>query len=184
MSKKHSVVIVGGGIVGATAGCALAQAGIAVTLIDAHNPAREWPADPVDIRVSALTRASQNILQAVGAWPAMEQRGIGPYDHMHVWDASSAGTLDFDAADTEFTALGHLVENRVTLASLWDRLESLPTASIVCPAKVADLQIASDSAKVVLEDGQILTAELVIAADGRDSVLRQMAGIQTTGWDY
>lgn len=184
MSKKHPVVIVGGGIVGATAACALAQAGITVTLIDAHNPAREWPAEPLDIRVSALTRASQNILQAVGAWPAMQQRGVGPYDHMHVWDADSAGMLDFDAADTEFTELGHLVENRVTVASLWDRLESFPDASIVCPAKVADLQIASDNAKVVLDDGQILAAELVIAADGRDSALRQMAGIQTTGWEY
>ncbi|SMG65947.1 Ubiquinone biosynthesis hydroxylase, UbiH/UbiF/VisC/COQ6 family [methanotrophic bacterial endosymbiont of Bathymodiolus sp.] len=63
-------------------------------------------------------------------------------------------------------------------------MESFPDASIVCPAKVADLQIASDNAKVVLDDGQILAAELVIAADGRDSALRQMAGIQTTGWEY
>ena len=184
MSKKYPVVIVGGGIVGATAACALAQAGIAVALVDVHNPARDWPADPVDIRVSALTRASQNILQAIGAWPAMVQRGVGAYDHMHVWDADSAGVLDFDAADTEFSELGHLVENRVTVASLWDRLETLPAASILCPAKVADLQLNSETAQVVLEDGQILEADVVIAADGRDSALRQMAGIQTTGWEY
>ncbi|TXL18360.1 ubiquinone biosynthesis protein UbiH [Methylococcaceae bacterium HT3] len=184
MSKKYPVVVVGGGIVGATAACAIAQAGIEVALVDVYNPAREWPADPVDIRVSALTRASQNILQAVGAWPAMEQRGVGPYGHMHVWDADSAGVLDFDAAETEFSELGHLVENRVTVASLWDRLEALPSASLLCPAKVADIQIDSDSAQVVLDDGQILIADVLIAADGRDSALRQMAGIQTTGWEY
>ena len=114
----------------------------------------------------------------------MQQRGVGPYDHMHVWDADSTGMLDFDAADTEFTELGHLVENRVTVASLWDRLETLPDASIHCPVKVADLQITPASAQVVLDDGQILEADLVIAADGRDSALRQMAGIQTTGWEY
>jgi len=184
MSKKYPVVVVGGGIVGATAACAVAQAGIEVALIDVHNPVRDWSEDPLDIRVSALTRASQNILQAVGAWPAMEQRGVGPYDHMHVWDADSAGVLDFDAADTEFPELGHLVENRVTVASLWDRLETLPDASVLCPAKVADIQVNRDSAQVVLEDGQILEADVVIAADGRDSALRQMVGIQTTGWEY
>ena len=184
MSKKYPVIVVGGGIVGATAACAVAQAGIKVALVDVHNPARDWPADPVDIRVSALTRASQNILQAVGAWPAMVQRGVGPYDHMHVWDADSVGMLDFDAADTEFSELGHLVENRVTVASLWDRLESFPDASILCPAKVADLQLSHDHAQVVLDDGQTLEADVVIAADGRDSALRQMAGIQTTGWEY
>jgi len=184
MTKKFAVIVVGGGIVGATAACALAQAGIDVALLDARNPARTWPADPVDIRVSALTRASQNILRAVGAWGAMEQRGIGPYDHMHVWDADSAGVLHFDAADTEFPELGHIVENRVTVASLWDQLESLPSATILCPATVADLQINNDNAQIVLSDGTILAADLVIAADGRDSTLRQMAGIQTTGWEY
>ncbi len=184
MTKKYAVIIVGGGIVGATAACALAQAGIDVALLDARNPARTWPADPVDIRVSALTRASQNILRAVGAWDAMEQRGIGPYDHMHVWDADSAGVLHFDAADTEFPELGHIVENRVTVASLWDQLDSLPSATILCPATVADLQINNDNAHIVLSDGTILAADLVIAADGRDSALRQMAGIQTTGWEY
>ncbi|OQK16634.1 ubiquinone biosynthesis protein UbiH [Methyloprofundus sedimenti] len=184
MSKKYAVIIVGGGIVGATAACALAQAGIDIALIDAYKPPRDWPADPVDIRVSALTHASQNILQAVEAWPAMVERGVGPYDHMHVWDADSAGILDFDAADTEFSELGHLVENRVTVASLWDRLETLPDASIIYPAKVADIQLDSTSAHIVLDDGNTLEADILIAADGRDSVLRQLAGIQTTGWEY
>ncbi|MDT8426675.1 MAG: UbiH/UbiF/VisC/COQ6 family ubiquinone biosynthesis hydroxylase [Methyloprofundus sp.] len=184
MTKKYAVIIVGGGIVGATAACALAQAGVDVALLDARNPARTWPADPIDIRVSALTRASQNILRAVGAWDAMEQRGIGAYDHMHVWDADSAGVLHFDAADTEFPELGHIVENRVTVASLWDQLDLLPSATILCPAIVEDLQLSADSAQITLSDGTILVADLVIAADGRDSALRQMAGMQTTGWEY
>ncbi|MBE0469435.1 MAG: UbiH/UbiF/VisC/COQ6 family ubiquinone biosynthesis hydroxylase [Methyloprofundus sp.] len=184
MSKKYAVIIVGGGIVGATAACALAQAGVDVALLDARNPARTWPADPIDIRVSALTRASQNILRAVGVWDAMEARGIGAYDHMHVWDAGSAGVLHFDAADTEFPELGHIVENRVTVACLWDQLDLLPSATILCPAIVEDLQLSADSAQITLSDGTILVADLVIAADGRDSALRQMAGMQTTGWEY
>lgn len=184
MSHQYAVIIVGGGIVGATAACALAQAGIKVALIDVLNPIRDWPTEPADIRVSALTRASQNILQAVGAWSAITQRGVCPYDRMYVWDASSTGELDFDAADTEYAALGYLVENRVTVAALWDRLDSLIDASLICPAKVTDIQLNNTAAKVVLDDGQILTADILIAADGGDSCLRQMAGIQTTSWAY
>lgn len=184
MTHKYAVIVVGGGIVGATAACALAQAGIDVALLDARNPEREWPDETVDIRVSALTRASQNILQAVGAWESMAQRGVGAYDHMHVWDADSAGVLHFDAAETEFAELGHIVENRVTVAALWDKLEALPSATIICPARVAELQNNDLSACVLLADGKTLEADVVIAADGRDSALRQMAGIQTTGWEY
>ncbi len=185
MSQHYAVIVVGGGIVGATAACALAQAGINVALLDTRNPERSWPVDqPVDMRVSALTRASQNILQALDVWPAMVSRGVGAYDQMYVWDADSAGVLHFDAADTEYLELGHIVENRVTVAALWDKLESLPTASIICPAKVADLEPKKMGMRVILEDGRLLEADVVIAADGRDSALRAIMGIATTGWEY
>ncbi len=184
MSEKYAVIVVGGGIVGATAACALAQAGIDVALLDTRNPEREWPVETMDIRVSALTRASQNILQAVGAWEDMLQLGVGAYDHMHVWDADSTGVLHFDAGETEFAELGHIVENRVTIAALWNKLEQLEAASIMCPAKVADFQNNASGASVILDNGQELVANVVIAADGRDSALRQMTGIQTTGWEY
>jgi len=185
MSQHYAVIVVGGGIVGATAACALAQAGINVALLDTRNPERSWSEDqPADIRVSALTRASQNILQALDVWPAMVSRGVGAYDQMHVWDADSAGVLHFDAADTEYPDLGHIVENRVTVAALWDKLESLPTATIFCPAKVSDLEPKTAGMRVILDDGQVLEADIVIAADGRDSALRKMMGIATTGWEY
>jgi len=185
MKQHYSVIVVGGGIVGATTACALATAGIEVALLDTHNPLRDWPADAAaDIRVSALTRASQNILTALDVWPAMQQRGVGAYDQMHVWDANSAGLLHFDAVDTDYAVLGHIVENRVTVAALWDKLETLPSANVLCPVKVSDLECQEDKAQIKLEDGSLLTADVVIAADGRDSVLRNMADIQTTGWEY
>jgi len=185
MKQHYAVIVVGGGIVGATAACALATEGIEVALLDVHNPIRQWPEnEQADIRVSALTRASQNILTKIGVWEAMAQRSIGPYEQMHVWDASSAGVLHFDAADTKYDVLGHIVENRVTVAALWDQLESHPSASIICPAKVMDLVCHADKAEITLEDGSVLTTDLLVAADGRDSALRQMAGIQTTGWEY
>ncbi len=184
MNSKYPVIIVGGGIIGAATACALAQAGIEVALLDSRVPERQWPAESVDIRVSALTLASQNILRSLDVWATMTQRRINAYQHMHVWDADSTGELHFDAADTEFPELGHIVENRVIVASLWDKLESLSSASIICPAVVTDIQNHTHHVSVFLEDGRELTAQLLIAADGRDSRLRQLSGIQTTGWEY
>ena len=181
---RFDVIVVGGGIVGATTACILAQGGINVALMDVRNPDREWPSEPVDIRVSALTRASQNILEAIGVWPAMVKRGVSPYYQMRVWDAGADGELHFDSADTEFNQLGHIVENRVTVASLWDRLETLPSANCICPARVADMQITEQGGQLHLQDGRCFETGLVIAADGRDSALRTMAGIDVTGWAY
>lgn len=182
--EKFEVIIVGGGIVGATTACALALGGVNVALLDMFNPQRQWTDDSVDIRVSALTKASQNILETVGAWEGMVQRGVGPYKDMRVWDAKADGELHFDCADTIFNELGHIVENRVTVAALWDKLETLPTASCISDAKVSQMQALEQGRMLTLEDGQQFEADLIIAADGRDSKLRAMAGIDVTGWPY
>lgn len=184
MTERYEVIVVGGGMVGAATACALAHGGVKVALLERFNPDRQWPPEPIDIRVSALTKASQNILEMLDAWPGMVQRGVCPYRDMRVWDARSDGQLHFDCADTSFSELGHLVENRVTVAALWDVLDGLPSASCITPAKVVDMQLTDNGRQLRLEDGRILEADLVIAADGRDSALRTMAGIDVTGWEY
>lgn len=184
MADRYEVIVVGGGMVGAATACALAHGGIKVALLDRFNPERQWPAEPVDIRVSALTKASQNILEMLGAWPGMVQRGVCAYRDMRVWDARADGELHFDCADTEFNELGHLVENRVTVAALWDVLDTLPSATCITPAIVAGTQLTDTGRLVSLKDGRHLEADLVIAADGRESALRAMAGIDVTGWNY
>ncbi|WP_020158242.1 UbiH/UbiF/VisC/COQ6 family ubiquinone biosynthesis hydroxylase [Methylobacter marinus] len=184
MTERYEVIVVGGGMVGAAAACALAHGGVSVALLDRHNPERQWSREPIDNRVSALTKASQNILEMLGAWPGMVRRGVCAYRDMRVWDARGDGELHFDCADTEFNELGHLVENRVTVAALWDVLDTLSSAHCITPAKVAGMQLTDHGRLVSLEDGRCLEAELVIAADGRESALRNMAGIDVTGWDY
>jgi 2-octaprenylphenol hydroxylase len=184
MTDRYEVIVCGGGMVGAATACALAQGGIKVALLDRFNPARQWSPEPIDNRVSALTKASQNILESVGAWPGMVDRGVCAYRDMRVWDARADGELHFDCADTVFSELGHLVENRVTVAALWDVLDTLPSATCITPAKVVDMQLKEDGRQLRLKDGRILEAELIIAADGRDSSLRTMAGIKVTGWEY
>jgi 2-octaprenylphenol hydroxylase len=184
MAGRYEVIVCGGGMVGAATACALAQGGINVALLERFNPERQWPAEPIDIRVSALTKASQNILEVLGAWPGMVQRGVCPYRDMRVWDALGDGELHFDCADTVFDELGHLVENRATVAALWDVLDTLPSATCIAPATVIAMQIDGTGRQLHLEDGRILEADVVIAADGRDSALRSMVGITVTGWEY
>jgi 2-octaprenylphenol hydroxylase len=184
MQQRFEVIIVGGGIVGATTACALAHGGVNVALLDMFNPQRQWNDDSVDLRVSALTKASQNILQTLGVWEGMVQRGVGVYKDMRVWDAKADGELHFDCADTEFNELGHIVENRVTVAALWDKLETLPSATCISDARVSQMQMTNNGRMLSLEDGRHFEADLIIAADGRDSSLRSMVGIDVTGWPY
>lgn len=184
MQEQFDVMIAGGGMVGATAACSLAQGGIKVALLEQHLPDREWQDDTVDLRVSALTLASQNILTSVGAWPGMVRRGVSAYQKMRVWDDRSAGELYFDSADTGYDQLGHIVENRVTVSALWEVLENLPGVRCICPARVVDMQTVPEGRRLFLDDGRDFEAKLVIAADGRDSRLRKMAGIEVMGWPY
>jgi 2-octaprenylphenol hydroxylase len=184
MNDRYEVIVCGGGMVGAATACALAHGGVRVALLERFNPERQWSPEPIDIRVSALSKASQNILEVLGAWSGMVQRGACPYRDMRVWDGRANGQLHFDCAATSYSELGHLVENRATVAALWDVLDTLPSATCITPAKVVDMQLNETGRQLRLEDGRTLEADLIIAADGRDSALRAMAGIDVTGWEY
>lgn len=184
MSERYDVIIVGGGMVGAALACALGHAGVVTALLDRQRPAAEWPSDVRDIRVSALTKASQSILEGVGAWSEMVTRGVCAYRDMRVWDARSDGYLHFDCSDTTHAELGHIVENRVTVAALWGVLTSLSSVSCVTPAVVKGMETTGNGRRLWLADGRCLESALVVAADGRESSLRSLAGISVTGWPY
>lgn len=186
MSRKTEtrVAIVGGGIVGTALGCALSGQGIENCLVEGREPERDWPEGVADLRVSALTKASQTILQNLGCWDEMVARAVSPYRDMKVWDCAGGGALHFDGAELHESVLGHIVENRVTVASLWSRYEQFSSSSTICPARVEALDNGENAARLKLSDGSSVEAELVIAADGRDSALRKMAGISVGGWEY
>ncbi|MCI0666572.1 MAG: UbiH/UbiF/VisC/COQ6 family ubiquinone biosynthesis hydroxylase [Methylococcaceae bacterium] len=183
-AERFEVAVVGGGMVGATLALILARAGIRTVLLEERPPLREWPENTVDIRVSALTRASRIILDTLGAWAGIMERGAGPYRYMRVWDPACGGELYFDGADVGQDILGFIVENRVSVAALWSILEGLRDVSVVCPARVAGIHPVAGGSELLLDKGQTIFAELVVAADGAHSALRSMAAIEVKGWSY
>jgi 2-octaprenylphenol hydroxylase len=182
--SRFDLVVVGGGMVGAALACACSGKGLSIAVVESREPRRAWPAGEVDLRVSAINRASQRILERVGAWARMMELGISPYREMHVWDAVGRGSIHFDSADLGEPNLGHIVENRVTQLALWECLERAQDVTLLCPAGIDDLALSPEAALLELTDGSRLAARLLVGADGRDSFVRDRLGIATRGWLY
>jgi 2-octaprenylphenol hydroxylase len=147
----YDVIIVGGGMVGSALGCALGDLGFRVAVVEAREPLATWPADTVDARTSALTRASENILRNLGVWDRMVAMRVSAYREMHVWDAEGFGEIHFDSAEIGEPDLGHIVENRVIQKALWERLGEIATVERICPAKVATLDLAGEQPTLTLD---------------------------------
>ncbi|MFQ5470607.1 MAG: UbiH/UbiF/VisC/COQ6 family ubiquinone biosynthesis hydroxylase [Gammaproteobacteria bacterium] len=189
MNKKsqidaYDVVIVGAGMVGATLACALGDRALRVAVIEARQPALEWPKDSVDLRVSAITAASQKVFSSLKAWQMMTQRGVSPFREMHVWDATGPGSIHFNSEDIGTSELGHIIENRVIQAAMVKQMETFDTVDLLCPVKLEAINYREKNATIELENHGEISARLVVGADGGQSKVRQLAGIKTKGWPY
>ncbi len=182
--KNYDLIVCGGGMVGAALAAALGETTLRIAVIDLYKPKLRWPKDSWGIRTCAITRASQHILENVGAWEYMVARRVNPYSEMHVWDSTGTGSVHFSAADVGEPNLGHIVENRVIQAALLKRLKELSNIDILCPARIGALEWGDEQVTVMLEDGKELSTALLVGADGRDSWVRSQAGITTQGWEY
>lgn len=180
-TAQHQVIVVGGGPVGAAAALALARQGFEVALLERGSaPPPYNPAD-YDLRVYALAAHSARLLQGIGAWDRIAARRISPYAGMRVWERGPEHALAFDCADTGRAELGWIVEHGLVVDALWAGLAGLPRYE---RAHIESAAFEPDGATLRLADGRELRARLVVAADGADSQLRQLAGIDTVGWGY
>ncbi|MDD9229901.1 FAD-dependent 2-octaprenylphenol hydroxylase [Aeromonas hydrophila] len=181
--QNVDVVIVGGGMVGLGLAAALKGSVLKVAVIEGQLPASELDEAP-DNRVSALSLASQRILQQVGAWRGIEARRLQPYMQMEVWEQDSFGRIAFDAASLRQPELGHIVENRVIQLALLEAILDGDNIQLLSPARASSLQSGEAGSLLLLEDGRALSAKLVVAADGAHSWVRRQADIPLTSWDY
>ncbi|MGF1836333.1 FAD-dependent 2-octaprenylphenol hydroxylase [Photobacterium sanguinicancri] len=183
MMQSVDVAIIGGGMVGLTLAAALADTELRVAVIEGKLPEPEL-SDLPDVRVSALSRASERILRNVGAWPGIEARRFAPYSKMQVWEQDSFACIDFDAARLAQPNLGHIVENRTIQLALLDRVKQLNNVTLLAPERCHNIAFGETEAWLSLESGQSLTAKLVVGADGANSWLRNQMSIPLTHWDY
>ncbi len=172
----YDLVIVGGGIVGATLAADLGQRGFQLGLVEAQ-PTPLLPETGYGLRVSAVTRATQHVLESVGVWGLLPVKRLQPFRQMVVWDVPEAGEVHFDSADIAEPALGHIVENALIQRALKTRLGQLDGVKIFQPAKLETLLVETQRAAVIV-DGSKLYAPLVVGADGGRSRVRELAGIE------
>jgi 2-octaprenylphenol hydroxylase len=182
--NQFDVIIMGAGIVGATAACALGGAGVRVALVEARPFVVDAEQDVRGARVFAITRASQRIFDALDVWDRIVARSVYPFREMEVWDAGGKGVIHFDCADIGEPCLGHMIEPRNIHVALLERLRTVAAVTLFCPAQFRDISIDGAAVSVNLDDGVTLTAALVVAADGARSPLREQLGIPTRVHDY
>lgn len=175
------VLIVGGGMVGASVALKLSRAGLQVGLIEKQPVVAFDPDSPVDLRVSAINRRSEQWLTDLAAWPLLQQWRLCPYRRLQAFEAEQSG-LTFHADEVALTHLGHIVENNLIQKALWANFPA--KLQQFCPATVTGFSQQPDFAAVRTAEFGELKAKLVIAADGGQSQLRQLAQIGVSGWQY
>ena len=186
-TQQFDILVVGGGMIGSALALGLSRQGWQVGLIEgapaASLMAPAEPASSVDDfepRVSAISLASQRLLEELGAWPKVQASRHCGYREMTVWDGDGTGRIHFDAAELHARSLGTIVENRNIVRALF---ESLSDSSVQLLDGVR-VKAWSRGQGVELEDGRRLAARLVVGADGALSRLRQWSGLATREWDY
>ncbi|HVO46793.1 MAG TPA: FAD-dependent monooxygenase [Steroidobacteraceae bacterium] len=184
MSESLDVLVVGGGPVGACVAALLARStessgrGLRVALLEPRKVTYPTAGSPLDTRVVAISRASERILGAAGAWTSIAGPRICPYERMRIWhagtDATGQGALVFDAAEVGEPNLGYIMESRLLQAALLDSFAA--SGGRIDTAELRSLRVDAQDVSVRTEAGE-LTARLVVGADGAQSVLRESIGL-------
>jgi 2-octaprenyl-6-methoxyphenol hydroxylase len=182
---RSDVLIVGGGMVGLTLALALGGAGLEVVVVDRDDPSTLLAA-PYDGRASAIAYGSRRVLEGLGAWngAAGMAGDAEPILDIRVSDGDAPLFLHYDHREVGDEPLGHIIENRAIRRALFARQAEIAAIDLRAPASLTAIDYAAGGVTATLDDGMRIRANLAVAADGRNSRMRDEAGITTTRWRY
>ena len=201
-SIKADIVIVGAGLVGATLAAAIAtkpdNASLSIVLIDQGAeptpPLLDSDKPVFDPRVVALTETSIRLFKSIDVWPLVLNQRACPYQKMAVWDNDGTGQIEFDAHDLQQKSLGVIVENSILLSSVLTRLADLNNITLIRHQSVEQIKSHQPFAEQIkeshqqkhisLSDGRCILANLLVAADGGQSKVRELLHLPIRQWSY
>ncbi len=182
---EFDIVIVGGGLVGASLAASLRHSGLSLALVESQcSPA--LPEDPEladwDSRIYAISPGSRSYLEEAGVWAHMDMRRVAPVEQMRVHGDDAK--LEFSAYQMGVPELACILENRELQHALWQVLRHQDNLTLLQPVRCASLNVGEKAAELELQDGARIRAKLVVGADGRDSWVRNQVGLGATPTDY
>lgn len=178
------IIVIGGGLVGAACALALAGSGLRLALVESAAPPALPHDDSWDSRIYAISPGNADFLSRLGVWDALDATRMAPIAAMQVVGDDGSSQLDFNAYEANAAALGYIVESRLLQSGLWQRLLQQPDIELVAGARCAALQLGDATAQLTLADGRMLSAHLLVGADGGNSWTRQQAGLGIASSDY
>lgn len=188
-NTDFDLIIIGGGLVGASLACALANSSLRIAIIEAFpfksDDSEYQPA--FDARSVALSYTSKQVFEGMGLWPSINQLGVAAIKKIHISDRGHAGITRLNANDENVEALGYVVETRVIGKALFSALNKQKNISLIAPAKLKNFNLSTEQAEVIIEqegESKKLTAQLLVAADGGDSVVRRLSGVRIKQRNY
>ncbi|KTS01597.1 FAD-dependent 2-octaprenylphenol hydroxylase [Pantoea dispersa] len=182
--QTFDVAIAGGGMVGLAVACGLQGSGLRVAVLEKAPEPQFDAAAPASVRVSAINAASERLLQKLDVWSTILALRASAYHGMEVWDQDSFGSISFDDEQQGLSHLGHIIENEAIHSALWQRASQCSDVTLIAPAQLQQVAFGDNEAFITLQDGSMMSARLLIAADGANSWLRDKADIPITFWDY
>ena len=178
--QQFDLIIVGGGLAGASLALALRDTRLRIALVESQPPRRP---DGWDARIYAVSPANSRFLEEIGAWRHLDAGRIAPIRAMQIF-GDRGGQLEFSAFDTGVPDLGSILESSLMAVEFWESVKRQSNLTLFCPASPEHLEFRHDDAVLRLADGRVLAARLLVGADGRDSWVRQAAGLPAINTPY
>lgn len=182
---QYDVIIIGGGMVGASLACALSGQGLHIALVESVEPETRSEAG-YDDRAIALAYGTRRIFSGLQLWDSLEAAAT-PIHQIHVSDRGHFGMMRMDRSEEGLPALGYVVPARVIGQVLANAVANVEELDVFCPATVTTLRRTSGAVDVdIAREGTTatLSARLIVAADGADSPVRKQFGIESVATDY